>query len=204
MDGLTMASLLCSRLCHDLISPVGAVNNGLELAAESRARATGPEMTLVNQSAEAASSALQFYRLAFGAMDERESINAAMVERIARAHLHRGRVTVSWRSMEEAILKLRARLTLNLMLCAVSALPRGGEVAAIIDPGVARIAVMARSETVDLAEDAAALMTTRNPVATTSRDTHLMIANLFARRLGSRIEIGAEPGAVTLTTRFSD
>ena len=68
MNAIDLASLLCSRLCHDLLSPVGALNNGLELMADEQ----DPEMRercleLLNESARASANKLKFFRLAFGA-----------------------------------------------------------------------------------------------------------------------------------------
>ena len=67
-SSLDLASLLCSRLCHDMLSPVGALSNGLELLADEK----DPEMRrrcfeLLEQSARISADKLKFFRLAFGA-----------------------------------------------------------------------------------------------------------------------------------------
>ncbi|MFM9829560.1 MAG: histidine phosphotransferase family protein [Sphingomonas sp.] len=124
------ASLLCSRLCHDLLSPVGALNNGLELLADEH----DPEMRarcleLLSESARASANKLKFFRLAFGAaggfgetIDTREA-RAAIEGLFGDNH----RVTVGW-LVEDAVLpKQSVKVLLNLALIAGDALVRGGQ-----------------------------------------------------------------------------
>ena len=124
------ASLLCSRLCHDLLSPVGALNNGLELLADE----TDPEMRarcleLLNESAKASANKLKFFRLAFGAaggfgetVDSREA-RAAIEGLFGDNH----RVKLGW-LVEDAVLpKPAIKVLLNLSLIAGDALVRGGQ-----------------------------------------------------------------------------
>lgn len=124
------ASLLCSRLCHDLLSPVGALNNGLELLADE----TDPEMRarcleLLSESARASANKLKFFRLAFGAaggfgetIDSREA-RAAIEGLFGDNH----RVKLGW-LVEDAVLpKPAIKVLLNLSLIAGDALVRGGQ-----------------------------------------------------------------------------
>ncbi|WP_066652366.1 MULTISPECIES: histidine phosphotransferase family protein [Sphingomonas] len=124
------ASLLCSRLCHDLLSPVGALNNGLELLADE----TDPEMRarcleLLSESARASANKLKFFRLAFGAaggfgetIDSREA-RAAIEGLFGDNH----RVKLGW-LVEDAVLpKPAIKVLLNLALIAGDALVRGGQ-----------------------------------------------------------------------------
>ena len=124
------ASLLCSRLCHDLLSPVGALNNGLELLADEH----DPEMRnrcleLLSESARASANKLKFFRLAFGAaggfgetVDSREA-RAAIEGLFGDNH----RVSLGW-MVEDAVLpKPAIKVLLNLALIAGDALIRGGQ-----------------------------------------------------------------------------
>ena len=129
-DDQDLASLLCARICHDLVSPVGAINNGLELLETCGPGGDGAEMRLVKDSAEAAASALKFLRLAFGRCDGSETLPAAEIDRIARDHLGRGRFTAIWSSADTAIVKTIAQLSLNMMMSVSVCLPRGGVVRA--------------------------------------------------------------------------
>lgn len=124
------ASLLCSRLCHDLLSPVGALNNGLELLADEH----DPEMRqrvleLLNESARASANKLKFFRLAFGAaggfgetVDTREA-HAAIEGLFGDNH----RITVGWMIEEPVLQKAAIKVLLNLALIAGDALIRGGQ-----------------------------------------------------------------------------
>ncbi len=123
------ASLLCSRLCHDLLSPVGALNNGLELLADEH----DPEMRvrcleLLNESATASANKLKFFRLAFGgaggfgeAVDAREAKLA-----IEGMFVANGRVELGWMVSTSTLSKPAIKVLLNLALIAGDALVRGG------------------------------------------------------------------------------
>lgn len=123
------ASLLCSRLCHDLLSPVGALNNGLELLADE----TDPEMRercidLLGESARASANKLKFFRLAFGAaggfgdaVDTREAKAA-----IEGLYGHDGRIEIGWMVEESTMSKTAIKVLLNMVLIAGDALVRGG------------------------------------------------------------------------------
>ena len=129
MNAIDLASLLCSRLCHDLLSPVGALNNGLELMADEQ----DPEMRercleLLSESAKASASKLKFFRLAFGAgggfgenIDTREA--KAALEGLFGAEK---RVELGWMVADDELSKGAVKLLLNLALIAGDALVRGG------------------------------------------------------------------------------
>ena len=124
------ASLLCSRLCHDLLSPVGALNNGLELLADE----TDPKMRercmeLLAESARTSANKLKFFRLAFGAaggfgdlVDTREAQGA--VEGLLADNK---RITLGWLVEAELVPKPAIKMLLNLSLIAAEALARGGQ-----------------------------------------------------------------------------
>jgi histidine phosphotransferase ChpT len=130
MDAVEFASLLCSRLCHDLLSPVGALNNGIELLADE----TDPEMRarcleLLADSARASANKLKFFRLAFGAaggfgdlVDSREAKTA--IEGLFSAN---GRITIGWMVDAPSLPKPAIKVLLNLAMIAGDALVRGGQ-----------------------------------------------------------------------------
>ena len=123
------ASLLCSRLCHDLLSPVGALGNGLELLADETDPAMRERcMELLADSARATANRLKFFRLAFGAaggfaeqVDTREA-------RAAIEGLHGdGKVKLGWMIESPTLPKAAIKVLLNLALIAGDALVRGGQ-----------------------------------------------------------------------------
>jgi histidine phosphotransferase ChpT len=128
LTGHDLAALLCSRVCHDIISPVGAINNGLELLDEGGADADA--MDLIRTSARNASVRLKFARLAFGASGSvGASIDTGEAEKAAKEFAVAEKKTeVSWSGPRAIIAKNRVKLLLNLFLVAYGAIPRGGSI----------------------------------------------------------------------------
>ena len=129
MKAADLASLLCSRLCHDLMSPVGALNNGIELLADE----TDPEMRekcleLLADSARASANKLKFFRLAFGAAGGfGEEIDTFEAQTALEGVFGREkRIELGWMVSGEKLPKGAAKLLLNLALLAGDALVRGG------------------------------------------------------------------------------
>lgn len=128
LDALDLAALLCSRVCHDVISPVGAIVNGLEVLEEEKdAEMRGIALDLIKKSAETASARLQFCRLAFGAAGSAgASIDTGDAEKVARGLFADGRTKLQWEGPRLLLPKNKVKLILNLCLVAASAIPRGG------------------------------------------------------------------------------
>ena len=126
---IDLASLMCSRLCHDMLSPVGALSNGLELLAEEK----DPEMRkrcfeLLEQSARISTDRLKFFRLAFGAAGgygEMVPVEEprALIDALAG---NNDRITVTWNIGAAALPKPAVKVLLNLALIGIDALVRGG------------------------------------------------------------------------------
>ncbi len=126
-DGNELNSLIGSRICHDLISPLGAIGNGVELLSMSGISAA-PEMTLIAESVENANARIRFFRIAFGAANGDSRIGNGEVRRVL-ADLFRGnRIRVDWR-IEDDTRRIEAKLAFLILQCFESALPWGGKVA---------------------------------------------------------------------------
>lgn len=148
INPVDFASLLCSRLCHDLLSPVGALNNGLELLADE----TDPDMRqrcidLLGESARASANKLKFFRLAFGAAG---GFGDAVDTREAKAAIEglfgdNGRIEIGWMVEEATMSKTAIKVLLNMVLIAGDALVRGGrlDIGAELDGYKTEIAVRA-------------------------------------------------------------
>jgi histidine phosphotransferase ChpT len=127
-DALELAALLCSRVCHDLISPVGAIVNGLEVLDDN----PKPEdrefaLDLIRKSAKTASARLQFCRLAFGAAGSAGAqIDLGDAQTMARGHLEDAKTTIVWNLPRVLMAKNRVKLLLNMMVIAQQTIPRGG------------------------------------------------------------------------------
>lgn len=122
-----LAALLCSRVCHDIISPVGAINNGLELLDEGGADEDA--MRLIRTSARNASARLQFARIAFGAAGSAGMmIDTGDAEAVATAFLKNEKPELAWNGGRALWPKNKVKLLLNLVLVALAAIPRGGKI----------------------------------------------------------------------------
>lgn len=128
VSALDLAALLCSRVCHDVISPVGAIVNGLEvLEDEDAADMRDVALDLIAKSARQASARLQFTRLAFGAAGSAgATIDLGDAESVVRGMMEDSRTRIEWRLPREFMPKNRVKLLLNLTLLAGATIPRGG------------------------------------------------------------------------------
>ena len=128
MNPVDLASLLCSRLCHDLMSPVGALNNGIELLADE----TDPDMRekcleLLADSAAASANKLKFFRLAFGAAGGfGEDIDTHEAQAALAGLFGDGKIELGWAVGDDKLPKGAVKLLLNLALLVGDALVRGG------------------------------------------------------------------------------
>ncbi|TPG13808.1 histidine phosphotransferase [Sphingomonas koreensis] len=198
------ASLLCSRLCHDLLSPVGALNNGLELLADEH----DPEMRarcleLLAESARASANKLKFFRLAFGAaggfgetVDTREARTA-----IEGLFVDNKRLQLGWLVEDPVLPKSAIKVLLNLALIAGDALVRGGQLdigGETRDDGSVEIVVRAAGPRIVLdAELRTALAGGGVDGQITPRAAAAHLAHLLATESGGSIQV-SEPDADVL------
>jgi histidine phosphotransferase ChpT len=134
LDALDLAALLCSRVCHDVISPVGAIVNGLEVLEDEKDETMKKHaIDLIRKSAAQASARLQFSRLAFGAAGSAGAqLDLGDAENVTRGLLQDERLTLAWNLPRMLLIKNRVKLLLNLLLIAAAAIPRGGKLS--VDP----------------------------------------------------------------------
>ncbi|MGP9810371.1 histidine phosphotransferase ChpT [Rhodopseudomonas sp. NSM] len=127
-DALELAALLCSRVCHDLISPVGAIVNGLEVLDDSSKQEDRDfALDLIRKSARTASARLQFCRLAFGAAGSAGAqIDLGDAQNMARGHLEDEKTKLAWNLPRVLLAKNRVKLLLNMLIIAQQTIPRGG------------------------------------------------------------------------------
>ena len=132
LSAVDLAALLCSRICHDIISPVGAINNGLELLDEGGADVDA--MNLIRTSARNASARLQFARIAFGAAGSAGMlIDSGDAEAVTTAFLRNEKPELVWNGRRALMPKNKVKLLLNLVLVANAAIPRGGKISVTLD-----------------------------------------------------------------------
>ena len=128
LSGPDLAALLCSRVCHDVISPVGAIVNALEVLEEDDPSMREFALELIKKSARNASSRLQFARLAFGAAGSAGAmIDLGDAGNVANGFLNDEKLSLDWEAPRALLPKNQVKLLLNLLLIATQAVPRGGK-----------------------------------------------------------------------------
>jgi len=134
VESLDLAALLCSRVCHDLISPVGAIVNGLEVMEDDNDQETKAfAMDLIKKSVKQSSAKRQFCRLAFGAAGSAGAqIDLGDAEKVARGFLEDDKTSIAWNLPRLYMAKNRVKLLLNMLLIAGQSIPRGGKL--VVDP----------------------------------------------------------------------
>jgi histidine phosphotransferase ChpT len=204
LDALDLAALLCSRVCHDVISPVGAIVNGLEVLEEDK----DPSMQefaldLIRKSARQASARLQFARLAFGAAGSAGAmIDLGDAESVARGMYLDEKVTVNWAAPRALVPKNRAKLLLNLLVLATGAVPRGGSISVNLegeDAERASFRLVAKGINARIPPHSEALLA--GEPESGSVDAHgiqTFYAGLIAREAGMRVALSIEGDEVTI------
>lgn len=199
-----LAALLCSRLCHDMLSPVGALANGLELLADE----TDPEMRtkvveLLEQSAKISTDKLKFFRLAFGAaggfgeavpVEEAQDVVTALAEDAKR-------VTLNWGIEEPSLPKPAVKVLLNLSQIALDALIRGGTLDIGAEKREGNIEIVARATGDKIAFDETIGRALQNEIAPgeiTSRTAAAHMIALLAKELGGGLQYALSDGALVL------
>lgn len=203
LAGLDLAALLCSRVCHDLISPVGAIMNGLEVMEEDKDEETVTfALDLIKKSARTASAKLQFCRLAFGAAGSAGAqIDTGDAEAVARGLLEDDKTKLGWNLPRVLLAKNRVKLLLNMLLLASQAIPRGGQIA--VDPvgeGESMGFRVVATGTNARVPPAAPALLAGSPQDSTV-DAHAIqpfYAGLLAKDCGLSISMTAEGDAVTV------
>ena len=194
------ASLLCSRLCHDLLSPVGALNNGLELLADE----TDPAMRqrcldLLAESARTSANKLKFFRLAFGAAGGfGEAVDARETKNAIEGLLSGGRkIELTWLVEAETLPKPAAKVLLNLAMIAGDALVRGGSLAVGGEENGGQLEIVVRAEGPRLILDPdirRTLTDGEGADGVTPRVAAAYLIHTLAREVGGGVQV-SEPAA---------
>jgi len=201
LGALDLAALLCSRVCHDLISPVGAIVNGLEVLEEDKDEETKTfALDLIKKSAHQASAKLQFCRLAFGAAGSAGAqIDLGDAEKVARGLLGDDKTKVVWNLPRELLAKNRVKLLLNMLLIGVGAIPRGGTLT--IDPadGGNGFRITAAGLNARLAEATAELLVGSPERAVDAHGIQPVYTGILARECGLTVSAAVERDLVVIT-----
>jgi histidine phosphotransferase ChpT len=204
LSSLDLAALLCSRVCHDVIGPVGAIINGLEvLDGEEDEEMRTVAMDLIKKSAVSASTRLQFCRLAFGAAGSFGTlIDTGDAEKVAKDLFTTGRTALQWNSERRMASRNSVKLLLNLCLIAAGAVPRGGVITVGISGADTALTmrVEAKGTNAKLSHNATDFLT--NVVPSEPVDGHsiqLYFTTLLARECRAKLGVAISPETVSLT-----
>jgi histidine phosphotransferase ChpT len=202
-DALELAALLCSRVCHDLISPVGAIVNGLEVLDDS----PKPEdrefaLDLIRKSAKTASARLQFCRLAFGAAGSAGAqIDLGDAQNMARGHLEDEKTKITWNLPRILLPKNKAKLLLNMMVIAQQTIPRGGVLT--VDPvgegDAIGFRVMAAGLNARIPQNIVDLLSAAHAGSIDAHAVQPYYTRLLAQACGLSVVLAPEGDAVTVT-----
>lgn len=200
MNEIEFAALLVSRVCHDLVSPVGAVVNGLEVLEDERDAAMRADaLKLVISSAEQAAARLQFARIAFGAAGSAGAeLDLTEVGRMVRGLLQGGKVSVDWQAAQVNWPKDWAKLLMNASLLAADSLPRGGQirVETSLDPAAPSFAIRAAGQNARLLDEVEKAVRGEPVGPLDGRSIQPYLTHKIARSLNAGLTVSAGEGTV--------
>jgi histidine phosphotransferase ChpT len=190
-----LGALVGSRICHDLISPLGAIGNGVELIALSGQGPT-PEMSLIAESVENANARIRFFRVAFGAAAAEQAVGAQEILAIVEGLSRTGRHRIDWTAGGAA--RLEVKLAFLLVLCVAAALPWGGTIE-VRRAGAGWEVVGTAGKTRIDRDLWAALSDPRQPLSVSSAEVEFPLAREAALRIGAALGVGIDTGRIAVT-----
>ncbi|HBS98873.1 histidine phosphotransferase family protein [Salipiger marinus] len=198
-DSAKLATLVGSRLCHDLVSPIGAIRNGLELVALSGAGGGSEEMTLIEDSCASAAARIAFFRIAFGSAKGEQMIGRREITKLLAEYCRGGRIMPDWQPTADTP-RPTVQLVLLGWLCCESALPQGGTITVSTDGTTWRLS--AAGPRLQLEPDVwAQLSTTALAQVITPARVQFACLSMLAAVAGRQLEVADQQGAVTLLIR---
>jgi len=206
IEALDLAALLCSRVCHDLISPVGAIVNGLEVLEEEKDEGTRQfALDLIKKSSRTASAKLQFCRIAFGAAGSAGAqIDLGDAETIARGFLEDDKTKLGWNLPRALLAKNLVKLLLNMLVIAAQAIPRGGKISVEPLGSTDRVGFKVTAAGVNAKIPAAVPPLLTGETGSESVDAHRIqpfYTGLLARACGVQATVTMQGEAVVITAQ---
>jgi len=204
----SLSALLCARICHDLISPVGALGTAIEILDDpENVEMHGDALDLVRTASRQASAKLKFLRLAFGAAGSAPGvISAEEIISLSEAMYGDAKPDLVWKLDTDGIEKDRARILLNLVMLAVQAAPRGGTVTIMRQESPDAILFKLVSEGPKVRLDAAidrAISGKAPEDGFDGRSIQPLYASMLTREAGGTVSASADEGIVTFAARFT-
>jgi histidine phosphotransferase ChpT len=204
MTEIEFSALMVSRVCHDLVGPLGAVINGLEVLEDERdAQMREDALRLVTSSANQALARIQFMRIAFGAAGSAGAeLDLSEVGRLVAGLLEGGKVKLTWNAPNAYWAKDWAKLLMNATLLAADCLPRGGEVRveAGADPNAPGFRITASGLNARVTEEVERSLRGESQTgALDARGIQPFLTHRLSRSVNAGLTIGIRDGVVELT-----
>lgn len=191
-----LAAMLCSRVCHDLINPVGAIGNGLEVLADPGQAEMAPfARDLISNAAKQARAKLEFARLAYGASSTAGTdFDTRECERVARLLFEIEKAELDWRVPLILLPKHKAKLLMNMLLIAAGSVPRGGYVKVEVEgpAGLERFRFTAKGPKTLIPSGSAGLLSGSPEEGVDARGIQPFYTGILARMTNMAISIGIE------------
>ncbi|WP_428540104.1 histidine phosphotransferase family protein [Profundibacter sp.] len=192
----TIAALIGSRICHDLISPLGAIGNGVELLGMAGS-VDGPEMALISESVASANARIRFFRIAFGAAGSGAMVGLSEITSILRDMGAAGRVQYDWNS-ENSLPRSEVKLAFLLIQCFESAMAFGGTVKVRQGPDGWRLACTADKMNID-PQKWEMLVSPINKVDLSPSDVHFALVPDAVQQAGRALKTDLREGTIALS-----
>lgn len=201
MADTDLAAALASRICHDLVSPVGAVVNGVDLLREMGPEDWSDAVGMVGQSAARASVLLQLYRLAFGAAAaDAQPVARRALRELASVLGQPPRVALEWNGSGPAMPRREARLSALLLLCARSALGMRGVIhMTMAEAATCPMTVTVEAEAFAQGAEAVELLTAPRLEEPSPRTVEFVLAREAAAALGVALRVERGAGRLAIT-----
>lgn len=196
IQNVDLSALISTKICHDLINPIGAISNGLELL-DAVGTAPGPEMTLLNDSTSAATAKLNVFRLAFGDASSSAEVKGETVEQLISAMYEGGRLRIHWAPEEKAFPRNEIKLCFLLLFCIESSLPFGGD--CTISKAGETWSLRGTGRKVKIRDNLWPIVTQQGETANVSAsDVHFLVARLTAEQIGRSITMKHDDETITV------
>ncbi len=202
-DALELAALLCSRVCHDLIRPVGAIVNGLEVLDDNPKEEDREfALELIRKSARTASARLQFCRLAFGAAGSAGAqIDLGDAQNMARGHIEDDKTKLTWNLPRLLLPKNRVKLLLNMLVIAQHTIPRGGTITvdAVGEGETMSFALRTAGLNARIPQNIADILAAETPAGVDAHAVQPYYTRLLAQACGLKVTLALEGDGVSVT-----
>ncbi len=192
--------MISTRICHDLINPIGAISNGLELLVELN-QAAGPEIGLINDSVASANAKLGFFRVAYGDARAESELPTDLAAKILDAMYSVGRFRARWQVKDDPLYRAQVKLMFLLVQCVESSLPLGGECRVTRD-GATWVVDGSGTRLTCNEGHWAALEHGEQVEAPASSNVHFSVAQVSLARLGGRLKKTTRDGGVNIRVDF--